>query len=35
MHKENLPKPVEEAGVETIGDSIEDPSKRRKLEGEE
>ncbi len=35
MHKDNLPKPVEEAGVETIVDSIEDPSKRRKLEGEE
>jgi len=35
MYKDNLPKPAEEVGVETIGDNVEDPTKRRKLEGEE
>ena len=35
MYKDNLPKPAEEAGVEIIGDNVEDPTKRRKLEGEE
>ena len=35
MYKDNLPKPPEEAGVEVIGESVEDPTKRRKLEGEE
>jgi hypothetical protein len=32
MHKDNLPKPVEEVGVETIGESVDEASKRRKLE---
>ena len=32
MHKDNLPKPAEEVGVETIGESVDEASKRRKLE---
>ena len=35
MYKDNLQKPSEEPGVEVIGDNVEDPTKRRKLEGEE
>lgn len=35
MYKDSLPKPAEEVGVEIIGDNVEDPTKRRKLEGEE
>lgn len=34
MHKDNLPKPLSENGVEVIGDSVEDASKRRKLDEE-
>jgi hypothetical protein len=33
MYKDNLP--PREAGFEVIGESVEDPTKRRKLEGEE
>ena len=35
MYKDSLPRPAEEVGVEIIGDNVEDPTKRRKLEGEE
>jgi hypothetical protein len=35
MYKDSLHKPAEVVGVEIIGDNVEDPTKRRKLEGEE
>ena len=35
MHKDNLPRPLPENGVEVIGDTVEDASKRRKLDDDE